>query len=275
MTSSTPPTDFVLLDVEDGVATLTLNDAARMNPLGDDLTAALRRGVERVRDDRSVRALILTGSGRGFCVGADLTHYRQRLAQPDPCRRLGQYVGALMQNLANPLLMDLRDLPVPVVCAINGAAAGGGVGLALAGDLSIAARSAYFYLPFVPALGLVPDMGSSWAMPRAIGRARALGLALTGDRLPAQKAADWGLIWDCVDDGELQAEARRLARRLAAMPAHAVAEARALFAASEANTLAQQLALECARQQVLIDGDSFAEGVLAFAERRSPVFPGR
>ena len=266
---------WVRLDVAEGIATLTLDDAARMNPLGDELTPALRDGIERVRDDRSVRALILTGSGRGFCVGADLTHYRQRLAQPDPDQTLGAYVGTLMQDEANPLLLGLRELPVPVVCAINGAAAGGGVGLALAGDIAIAARSAYFYLPFVPALGLVPDMGSSWVMPRAIGRARALGLALTGDRLPAQKAADWGLIWDCVDDGELKAEARRLALRLAAMPAHAVAEARALFAASEANTLAQQLALECARQQVLIDCDSFAEGVRAFSERRAPVFPGR
>jgi len=162
-----------------------------------------------------------------------------------------------------------------VVCAVNGVAAGGGVGLALAADVVVAARSAYFYLPFVPALGAVPDMGASWALPRAVGRARALGLALLGDKLDAPRAADWGLVWACVDDGALMEEAWTLATRLAAMPAHAVAEARALFAASERNNLAQQLALERERQAQLIDGEAFAEGMRAFIERRPPVFRGR
>jgi 2-(1,2-epoxy-1,2-dihydrophenyl)acetyl-CoA isomerase len=162
-----------------------------------------------------------------------------------------------------------------VVCAVNGAAAGGGVGLALAADMVIAARSAYFYLPFAPALGLVPDMGSSWFLPRALGPARALGLALTGEKLPAQQAADWGLIWACVDDGRLAEEAQRLAAQLAALPAHVIGEIRALFAAAGNNTFTQQLALERDRQALLADGESFAEGLRAFAERRKPFFRGR
>lgn len=174
----------------------------------------------------------------------------------------------------NPVVQALKELPVPVVCAINGVAAGGGVGLALAGDLVVAAKSSYFYLPFFPSLGAVPDMGATWALPRAIGRARALGLALTGEKLPAQTAQEWGLIWACVEDDRLETESRRLARRLAAMPRHSILEARAIFAAAETNTLAQQLDLERARQMELVDGESFAEGVRAFSERRQPDFGG-
>src|SRR5690606_25547969 len=134
------------------------------------------------------------------------------------------------------------------VCAINGVAAGGGVGLALAGDLVVAAKSAYYYLPIFPSLGAVPDMAATSVLPRAIGYARTFGLALTGEKLPAQTAKEWGLIWDWVDDQRLAAEARRLAHRLLAMPHHASLEARAIFAAAERNTLAQQIYLERARQ---------------------------
>ncbi|MDR7093086.1 enoyl-CoA hydratase-related protein [Hydrogenophaga laconesensis] len=266
---------FVLYAVEQGIATLTLNDGARMNPLGDEIAAALASAIGRVREDGSVQAVVLTAQGRAFCAGADLPCYMARLERPEPGQSLGQYVGELMEAKVNPLILALRELPVPVVCAINGVAAGGGFGLALAGDVVLAARSAYFYLPFFPALGAVPDMGASWALPRAVGRARALGLALTGDKLAAQKAADWGLIWDCVEDDQLQAEAQRMARQLAALPAHAIQEARALFAAAETHTLEQQLRLERERQEVLIDGESFAEGVRAFVERRKPVFRRR
>lgn len=266
--------DPVLFTVRDGIATLTLNQGDRLNPL----TPALQQGVldmlRRVREDKTIRALILTATGRAFCVGADLADFSERAR--DPSRgSLGTQVGHMLDETGNPMVAELRSLPVPVVCAVNGVAAGGGVGLALAADVVVAARSAYFYLPFVPALGAVPDMGASWALPRAVGRARALGLALLGDKLDAPRAADWGLVWACVDDGALMEEAWALATRLAAMPAHAVAEARALFAASERNNLAQQLALERERQAQLIDGEAFAEGMRAFIERRPPVFRGR
>lgn len=264
----------VLYELNDGIATITLNDGDRMNPLGDGVIQGLVAGVERVKNDRRARALILTGSGRGFCVGADLAHYRELIDQPDPDLSLGEYVGGLMARM-NPVVQALKELPVPVVCAINGVAAGGGVGLALAGDLVVAARSSYFYLPFFPALGAVPDMGATWTLPRAIGPARALGIALTGEKLTATKAQEWGMIWACVDDGQLEAETLRLARQVAAMPSHSIREARAIFAAAETNTLAQQLELERARQMERVDGASFAEGVRAFAERRAPNFAGR
>lgn len=275
----------VLFDVDDGVAVATLNEGERMNPLSEAVQAGLLDAVERVRGDKAIRALLITGRGRGFCVGADLAELARRAhelegegsgsGRPAAGDSLGRYVGRMMEDAATPLIDGLRNLPVPVVCAVNGAAAGGGVGLALAGDMVLAARSAYFYLPFVPALGIVPDMGSTWVMPRAVGRARALGLALTGRKLTAQQAADWGLIWECVDDERLAADAMDLARQLAALPARAIGEVRALLAAAERNTLPQQLALERERQQTLIDGESFAEGLRAFGQRRRPLFRGR
>jgi len=261
----------VLCEIDEGIATITLNDGVRMSPLGDEVIAGLVQAIDQVRADERVRAIILTGSGKGFCVGADLAHYRWLVDQREQSPSLGEYVGELM-NRMHSVLIAFKQLPLPVVCAVNGIAAGGGVGLALAGDMVIAARSAYFYLPFFPSLGAVPDMGATWSMPRAIGRARTLGFALTGEKLPASRAEAWGLIWACVEDEQLQAEARRLAKQLAAMPAHSILEARAIFAAAETNTLSEQLDFERARQMALVEGDSFAEGVRAFSERRVPRF---
>lgn len=263
----------VLFEIDEAIATISLNDDHRLNPLGDEVIDGLIDAVRQVRDDKRARALILTGRGRGFCVGADIAHYRGLIDQPEAGTTLGQYVGGLMHRM-NPVVQALKELPVPVVCAINGVAAGGGVGLALVGDLVVATKSSYFYLPFFPSLGAVPDMGATWALPRAIGRARTLGLALTGEKLPARTAQEWGLIWACVEDDRLEAESRRLAHQLAAMPHHAILEARAIFTAAERNTLAQQLDLERTRQMELVDGQSFAEGVRAFSERRQPNFVG-
>lgn len=265
----------VLFEVQDGIATLTLNEGASLNPLKESLQRGWLDGLQRVRDDTSIRALIVTATGRGFCVGADLVDFKRRAAELPAGDSLGAYVGRMMDDTGNPIAQGMRTLPVPVVCAINGAAAGGGFGLALAGDMVLAARSAYFYLPFVPALGVVPDMGAVWTAMRAVGRARALGLTLTGQKLTAEQAAAWGLIWACVDDDQLQAEARKLATQLAQLPGDAIEETRALFAAAERNTFEQQLKLERDRQAELINGPSFQEGVQAFAERRKPVFRGR
>ncbi|WP_374664564.1 enoyl-CoA hydratase-related protein [Ramlibacter sp.] len=265
----------VVFEVIDGVARVTLNEAERMNPLSESLQAGLLDALARVHEDKAIRAMVLTGRGRGFCSGADLKDFSQRAAQMPPGDTLGAYVGRMMKETGNPVLLGLRTLPVPLVCAVNGAAAGGGFGLALAGDIVIAARSAFFYSPFVPALGIVPDFAAVWAGARAIGRARTAGLVLTGHKLPAEKAAAWGLIWDCVDDDQLQDEAMAIARQLAELPAHAIAETRALLDAAERATLAEQLELERQRQAELIDGESFAEGVRAFTERRKPRFRGR
>jgi 2-(1,2-epoxy-1,2-dihydrophenyl)acetyl-CoA isomerase len=270
---STSTSASTLFAVEGAVATLTLNEGERMNPLTEALQRGCLEALQRVRDDTSIRALVITGRGKGFCVGADLAEFGRRAAQPGAS--MGAYVGEMMETTGNPIMAGIRSLPVPVVCAMNGVAAGGGVGFALAADMVVAARSAYFYLPFVPALGLVPDMGASWILPRAIGRSRALELALTGDKLPAEKAAQWGLIRACVDDSQLQAQALQLATQLAELPAGAVTEARRLFAAAERNSFEEQLALERERQMVLIGHPNFAEGVAAFGARRKPSFGGR
>lgn len=262
-----------IYEVADGIATLTLNDGGRMNPLTHELQCGCMEALQRVREDTAIRALIITATGNGFCVGADLAEFGRRAAEPGAS--MGSYVGQMMEETGNPIMAGFRSLPVPVVCAVNGVAAGGGVGFALAADMVIAARSAYFYLPFVPALGLVPDMGASWVLPRAVGRARALGLALTGNKLSAETAAQWGLIWACVDDADLPAQALQLATQLAALPAGGVTEARQLFAAAESNTFEAQLALERRRQMELIDHPNFAEGVAAFSARRKPAFKGR
>jgi 2-(1,2-epoxy-1,2-dihydrophenyl)acetyl-CoA isomerase len=264
--------EAVRLEARDGgLAVLWMNQPEKLNPISLEVQQGLRERLARVREDRSVRALILTGSGRAFCVGADLTTIAEGVAG----ETLGQRTSRMMTTLTNPLVRDLRELPVPVLAAVNGPAAGAGVGLALAADVVLMARSAYFYLPFLPKLGIVPDAGSSWFLERLAGRARATGLALLGDRLDAERAVQWGLAWACVDDAALLDEALVLARRLAALPAQAALEARNAFDAAGRNDLPAQLAYEAARQRELCDRPDFVEGVAAFREKRSPRFPGR
>ena len=263
---------LVLRRTEDGVATLTLNLPERLNPIALPLQQQLLGHVRSLHDDRDVRALVLTGAGRGFCAGADLQTMQGRESGG---KSLGELTGEWMTTLTNPLVLALRSLPMPTLAAVNGVAAGGGVGLALACDVVVAARSASFYLPFLPKLGIVPDVGSTWMLPRLVGRARAVGLALLGDRISADQAADWGLIWGAFDDDEFGSQVRALASRLAALPSHAALEARRAFEASEANSLAAQLGYEASRQGELIDGEAFAEGVRAFLGKRAPEFHGR
>lgn len=264
----------VLFEVADGIATLTLNEPSRFNPISPGMQKGCLEALERVREDTSVRALILTGSGKAFCSGADLSAFDPD-QRPDTSHGAGSVIGDMMAEAGNPLVLGLRTLPVPVVCAVNGAAAGGGVGLALAADIVIAARSSYFYLPFAPALGLVPDLGASWAVPRAVGHARAMGLTLLGNRLPAEDAARWGLIWACVDDGALVDDSCQTARRLSQLPPHAVREVRDLYRASEGNSLTDQLAFEMVRQRELANRPTFVEGVRAFLLKRKPQFATR
>lgn len=265
---------LVLYEVIDGVAVATLNNTERLNAMSAALLEGLLAALERVRADASVRALVLCARGRAFCAGADLKDFVERGAAGAGPDGLAAYVGHdLMEARGNPAILQLRTLHVPVICAVQGPAVGGGVGLALAADLVLAARSAYFSLPFVPALGLVPDMGVIWQALRAAGPARATGLMLTGCKLSAEEAAQWGLIWRCVDDADLTAQTMALARQLAELPAHAIAESRAMLDAAARHTLPEQLTYERQRQQALIDGDAFAEGLRAFTERRKPQFP--
>ncbi|APW40278.1 enoyl-CoA hydratase [Rhodoferax koreense] len=261
------PSEALLYERDGDVAVLTLNVPARMNPLTAEIQDALRARCLQMQADGHVRALVLTGAGRAFCTGADLDGMG-----PDPARSLGERVGDLMETRGNRIIEDLRALPFPVVSAVNGAAVGAGVGLALAADVVLAARSAYFLLPFMPRLGIVPDLGTSWFLERLVGRARAVGLSLLGDRLPAERAAQWGLVWACVEDAALKQEALALAHRLAPLPTHAAQEIRAVYESAGSQPLLAQMRYEAGRQRELLDGPAFAEGVRAFQEKREPVF---
>lgn len=262
----------LLYSVDDGIATITLNNPAKLNPLSHAIQTEMREALAQVRSDGSVRALTITGAGKAFCVGADLSAMG---SAPDDGRSRGDAVADGMHETTNRIITDLRGLPVPVLSVVNGPAAGAGVGVALAADVVIAARSAYFYLPFMAKLGIVPDLGTTWFLSRFAGRARALGLTLLGDRLPAEQAAAWGVIWSCVDDADLARHARDMARRLADLPAHAALETRAVYDAAQVNDLNAQLAFEAERQRELLDRDSFLEGARAFMEKRAPVFRPR
>lgn len=255
------------------IAILTLDNPARLNPISHTLQNSLVQALADVAADTTIRALVLTGAGRAFCSGADLA---SGISTPDPQGRTpGNRAADTMHALTNKMVLDLRALPMPVVCAINGVAAGGGLGLALAGDVVLAARSAYFFLPFMAKLGIVPDVGSTWFYQRLLGSGRAAALTLLGDRLPAEKAAAWGLVWDCVDDADLMPQALATARKLATLPAHAALETRRAYDAAATNSLADQLAYEAERQRVLIDRPEFAEGVAAFLAKRPPNFAPR
>lgn len=263
--------DSVLYEVNEGIATITLNLPAKLNPIALELQDALRDSLARIRMHNEVRAVVLTGAGKAFCVGADLSS----MNPPDDGKTLGNRTAEWMQSVSHPLIEEIRSLPVPVVCAVNGPAAGAGVGVALACDIVVAARSAYFYLPFLPKLGIVPDLGCTWFIPRRVGPARAMGMALLDEKLGAEMAAQWGLIWSCINDDLLLLEAQKIAQRLARLPAHAVIEARKAIEASEHHSLSEQLHYESERQRELLDKPTFAEGVMAFLQKRAPVFPPR
>lgn len=276
--SETAAPPVPLREERDGdVAVLVLADAKRLNPLGQPLQNALRERLRALAADRSVRALVITADGRGFCVGADLSAMNSALGAEATAdtRTLGQKTADTMHAASNRLISDIRRLPFPVVTAVNGACAGAGVGLALSADIVIAARSAYFYLPFMARLGIVPDLGTTWFLERLAGRGRATALTLLGEKLPAEKAAEWGIAWACVDDAALRDEAMKLAHRLAALPPQAALETRRAYDAAAHNSLDAQMHYEAERQRDLIDAPSFAEGVQAFVGKREPRFSGR
>jgi 2-(1,2-epoxy-1,2-dihydrophenyl)acetyl-CoA isomerase len=262
--------DLIELEISDGVALLRLNRPEVLNSLNEPLIREIRSGLADVSEDPAARALVLTGAGHGFCAGADLSG-----GDMTPDLSLGEVVAESMEELFNPLVRDLFHLDKPTVAAVNGTAAGGGVGIALTADIAVAARSASFKLVFVPKLGIVPDCAASFHLQRVIGRARALGMSILGESITAERAAEWGMIWSCVDDDELMDEAMAIAARLAAGPTLAFAHLRSVFAAADHNTLDEQLDLERDTQRILGDSEDFMEGTMAFLQKRQPKFKGR
>ena len=264
--------DTVLFARRDGIAQVTLNRPDRLNALNLALIKDLRSAATAIDADPGIRAVVLTGAGRAFCSGADLMGED---FVNDPKHSRGENIRSRLQNHFNPMVSAWNHLRVPVVVAVNGVAAGAGVSLALAGDIVLAARSATFLQLFAPKLGLMPDLGSTFHLPRLVGSARAKGLALLGDPLTAADAASWGLIWACVDDAALATQAEALAVRLATGPTQAFQRIKAVFNVEPPGTLGEQLALEADAQAELGDTDDFSEGVQAFRGKRPPKFTGR
>ena len=258
----------LLVAVEDGVAILTLNRPERLNAFTAALHEALASALDRSAGNDTIRALLITGAGRGFCAGQDLS---ERKPTPGEARR---DLGQGLERYYNPLIQRLRNLEKPVVAAVNGVAAGAGAGLALACDIVIAARSASFIEAF-SRIGLVPDAGNTWFLPRLAGSARAMAMALTGDAVPAERAAEWGLIWRAVPDDALMTEARDLAARLARGPTRALGLTKRALNRSTTNDLDTQLDLERDLQREAGLGEDYREGVAAFLEKRPPRFTGR
>jgi 2-(1,2-epoxy-1,2-dihydrophenyl)acetyl-CoA isomerase len=262
----------VLLKVEDGVATLTLNAPEKLNALGTRMLAELNSALDRIRVDSALRVVVITGAGRGFCSGADLS---EGAAVSGPREARVEALRRKMEEEFNPAIKKILDLGVPTIAAVNGIAAGGGYGVALACDLVIAAESAEFVLVFTPQLGVIPDLGASWHAPRALGRARAMAAAFFGDRMSAAEAVDAGLIWKCVPDTELESEVDAVAHRLRSGPTRAYPAVRRAFDAATTQTLHEQLDLEAREQPALLGTDDFREGVRAFSEKRAPKFEGK
>ena len=253
----------VLISVDAGLQTITLNRPDKLNAFNPEMHKALRAALDQARDERSIRALLLTGAGRGFCSGQDLSERRvdPGAAPIDLSVSLGSYY--------NPLVRRLRELPKPIVCAVNGVAAGAGANIALACDIVVAARSARFVQSFAR-LGLVPDSGGTYFLPRLAGSARAMGLALLAEPLSAEDAERWGLIWKMVDDQQLMPEASALARKLAAGPTKGYGLIKRALYASEHNSLDAQLDLERDLQREAGFSEDYRKGVAAFLEKRDP-----
>jgi 2-(1,2-epoxy-1,2-dihydrophenyl)acetyl-CoA isomerase len=258
----------VLLDIDQGVAKITLNRPKSLNSFNVEMHEQMRAALKTIRSDHTVRVMLLTGNGRGFCAGQDLSDRNVVPGAEAPD------LGLSIENYYNPLLQALRDLPMPVICAVNGVAAGAGVNIALACDITLAARSANFVQAFCK-IGLIPDCGGTWTLPRAVGMARAKGLALLGDKLSAEKAEQWGMIWQCVDDDALQDEAMKLARHFATQPTKGLAMIKRALHASANNSFEEQVLVERDLQRLAGRTEDYREGVAAFMEKRTPEFKGK
>ncbi|HET9389810.1 MAG TPA: 2-(1,2-epoxy-1,2-dihydrophenyl)acetyl-CoA isomerase PaaG [Steroidobacteraceae bacterium] len=258
----------ILFETTAGVARLTLNRPDRLNSFNTAMHQEVRDALASLIGDSGARVLVISGAGRGFCAGQDLG---DRAVAPGGA---APDLGDSIEKNYKPLILALHALQIPVIAAVNGVAAGAGANIALACDLVIAARSASFVQAFCK-LGLVPDSGGTWFLPRLVGTPRALGLSLLGDKLPAQQAAEWGLIWRCVEDADLRSVVDELATQLAAAPTRGLARTKQALYESWGRTLEQQLDVERDYQRELGRTADYAEGVAAFAAKRAPSFVGR
>ncbi|MBI6547748.1 2-(1,2-epoxy-1,2-dihydrophenyl)acetyl-CoA isomerase PaaG [Xenorhabdus lircayensis] len=260
---------MILTDIKAGVLSITLNRPECLNSINEELHQQLSKAMDIAEQDESVRCVLLTGAGRGFCAGQDLND-RNTIISEGNVPDLGQSV----ERYYNPLIRRMTSLPKPIICAVNGIAAGAGVSLALACDMVIASRTAIFIQAFCR-IGLTSDSGGSWFLPHKIGQARAMGMALLGDKISAEQALAWGMIWQVVKPEELEDTTRKLAQRLATQPTVALGCIKQSTYAAAANTLDQQLDLERDLQRKCGHSEDFREGINAFVEKRQPMFKGK
>ncbi|MCJ9430424.1 enoyl-CoA hydratase-related protein [Kordiimonas marina] len=257
----------ITLDIDDGLAVLTLNCPDRLNALNAQMKAELRDALRQIGGPYSgVRALLITGAGRGFCAGADLS---ESMAAADT-----RDAGANLIDSYHPFLLELAALEIPVISAVNGVAAGAGMSLAISADIVLAGKSAYFLQAFVN-IGLVPDAGSTFLLPRLIGTSRARAMMMLGEKLSADKALDWGLVYDVIEDDSLLEVATALGRKMAAGPTKAYAGIRALMRDSADNSYSEQLQAEAMVQRLASRTEDSIEGVMAFVQKRPAVFKGK
>jgi 2-(1,2-epoxy-1,2-dihydrophenyl)acetyl-CoA isomerase len=259
--------ETILFTVDGGIARLTLNRPDKLNSFNTQMHGEVRDALSSAVLS-AARVLVLTGAGRGFCAGQDLG---DRAVAPSSG---GVDLGESLENRYNPLVLTLHNLPMPVIAAVNGVAAGAGANIALACDIVIAARSASFVQAFSK-LGLIPDSGGTWILPRLVGNARAMGLAMLGNKLPAAQAADWGLIWQCVEDADLVSSVEALAQQFAVAATRGLAATKEAIRSGWQHSLAEQLDVERDMQRELGRSSDYTEGVAAFTEKRTPRFTGR
>jgi 2-(1,2-epoxy-1,2-dihydrophenyl)acetyl-CoA isomerase len=260
--------ETIQFEREAGIARLTLDRPDRLNSFTVQMHEEVAEALETAASDPAVRIILLTGAGRGFCAGQDLS---DRSVAPGGAP---VDLGTSVELYYAPLIRRITSLPKPVICAVNGVAAGAGANIALACDIVIAARSARFIQSFAN-IGLIPDSGGTWILPRLVGQARALGLALTGEPLDAGTAVEWGLIWKCVDDEALASEADKIAKRFALGATRGLAATKALIRTASLHSLDAQLVRERDVMSELGASDDYREGVAAFMEKRKPAFIGR